>query len=122
MEERNPLLSIDAQMFALAAAAIASIIGVMTLQGIKEQQSGMYPGRDYGFIEGFPKISTAILLAVSIYFAYFANENHKSSPDNPRLTWLLVASVAALLAAVIRFDITYLPTTPTTARIEEEVQ
>lgn len=122
MEEKNPLLSIEAQMLALVAAAIASIIGVMTLQGIKEQQSGAYPGTDYGFIEGFPKISTAILLAVAVYFAYFANENHKLNPDNPRLTWLLAASIAALIAAVIRFDIAYLPATPTTARIEEEVQ
>lgn len=122
MGERNPLLSIEMQMLALAAAAIASIMGIMTLQGIKEQRSGAYPGKNYGFIEGFPRISTAILLAVAIYFAYFANENHKASPDNPRLAWLLAASIAALLAAFIRFDIAYLPTTPTTARLEEKVQ
>ncbi|ODU58347.1 MAG: hypothetical protein ABT01_00535 [Clostridium sp. SCN 57-10] len=122
MEEGNPLLSIETQMLALFGIIVASILGIMTLQGLKEQQSGVCPGKDYGFIDTLPKISTTILLATAVYFVYLAYQNHMARPDNPRLTWLMIASIAGLFGSVIRADIAYLSVMPTAARLEEEVE
>lgn len=122
VEEENPLLGLDAQMVALFAIIVATIISIMTLQGLKEQQSGVCPEKDYSFLKQLPKVSTAILLAAGLYFLYLAYHDHKANPENSRLNWLFIANLAAVTAALIRADIAYLPGTPSEAQLTEEVE
>ena len=47
--------SIDMQIAALVIMIIATTLSVIVLQGIKDQQEGLFPCRDYSFIDRLPR-------------------------------------------------------------------
>lgn len=100
--------SIDVQIAALMAVIIATALSIMVLQGIKDQQEGRYPCKDYSFIQELPRVSTAITAAVALYFLYLAWLDHKKNPESSTMTWLFVANALALGAASVKLDVLYL--------------
>lgn len=108
--ETSYLQSIDMQMAVLAATIIATVLAIIVLQGIKDQQAGLYPCKDYSFIGQLPRLSTAIMAAAALYFLYLAWEEHKRDPESKTLTLLFVANALAVGAAIVKLDVLY--TTP----------
>lgn len=111
--------SIDAQIAALMAVLVATVLSIIVLQWIKEQREGLCPCKDYSFIDKLPRVSTALTTLAAAYFLYLAWADHEQSPTNSTLTWLFVANAFALGAAAIKLDILY--TAPQTDRNIEDV-
>ena len=93
--------SIDMQIAALVIMIIATTLSVIVLQGIKDQQEGLFPCRDYSFIDRLPRISTAL------YFLYLAWMDHKQNSDSKTLSWLFIANAFAVGASAIKLDVLY---------------
>ena len=115
------LQSIDVQMAVLAATIVATALAIIVLQGIKDQQEGLFPCKDYSFIDKLPRVSTAILAAAALYFFYLAWEEHKGNPESKTLTLLFVANALAVGAAIVKLDVLY--TAPESdAELEEVIE
>ncbi len=113
--------SIDMQIAVLAATIVATVLAIMVLQGIKDQQEGLFPCKDYSFIGELPRVSTAILAAAALYFFYLAWEEHKRDPESKTLTLLFVANALAVGAAIVKLDVLY--TAPESdAEIEDVIE
>ena len=106
--------SIDMQIAALVIMIIATTLSVIVLQGIKDQQEGLFPCRDYSFIDRLPRISTALTALAALYFLYLAWMDHKQNPDSKTLPWLFIANAFAVGASAIKLDVLY------TAEVEGE--
>lgn len=99
--------SINMQIAALVIMIIATTLSVIVLQGVKDQQEGLFPCKDYSFIDRLPRISTALTALVALYFLYLAWMDHRQNPDSKTLSWLFIANAFAVGASAIKLDVLY---------------
>ncbi|WP_458862256.1 hypothetical protein [Acidaminobacterium chupaoyuni] len=119
--ETTWLESLDVQIFMLAVGGAATLLGMTTLEGIKEKNSGRCPDKNYDYLDTLPKINSVLILTVAVYFLYLAWMEDKRKSKNTLLSRLLLANIFAVAAAVIKTDAAYRPK-QTAVDIEEEVE
>ena len=99
--------SINMQIAALVIMIIATTLSVIVLQGVKDQQEGLFPCKDYSFIDRLPRISTALTALVALYFLYLAWMDHRQNPDSKTLSWLFIANAFAVGASAICISLSF---------------
>lgn|GEM_PF-6361708 len=118
----SSLESLDAQMAAVVLAIIANIMALMVLQGFKERLTEQCPDKDYGYLTTFPKITTAIFVGLSAYYLYLTWRQKGRRPDNNWITWLVVANVLALGAALMKMYVAWEQPAASTGVVEETIR
>lgn len=114
--------SLNMQMLVIFFTIVASMLAIATLQGIKEQQSGCFPNKDYSYLKTMTRVGVAITALSTAYFAYLAYLQRERNPEDTVLTWLFVANLFALGAVLIKLDVTYLNPDETDDDLEEELE
>lgn len=103
-EEKRPIESLDTQMLFILALMLANILTLAVLRGTKERQTGLFPDRDYSYLNSFPRVTAAITTAASAYFLYISWLAYRRSPATQNL-WIEAANALALLGAGIKANV-----------------
>ncbi len=124
--EREPpargLESLDTQMLMLFVSLVSGMLALAALQGLKEQELALCPGRDYGYLQKLSRGAVALGAAAALYFAYLAWAQHRRNPENSVLSWLFFANICAAAAVLIKLDMVYLHPDLSPEQLEEELE
>lgn len=115
------LQSIDTQILMLLVSIVAILISIAVLTGVKEQQSGCYPKKDYSYLQNLARLGIALTAISAVYFAWLAWQDRKRNPGDSTLSWIFLANLAAAAAVLIKFEITYFANQNQTPAQEDDV-
>lgn len=121
-QQNTGIESLNLQMIMIFFTIVASMLAIATLHGIKEQQSGCFPNKDYSYLKTLTRVGVAITALATLYFAYLAWLQRERNPEDTVLTWLFVANLFAVGAVLIKLDVTYLDQNATDDDLEEVLE
>lgn len=119
---KTGIASLDTQMLMMFASLVSGMLALAALQGLKEQESGQYPGKDYSYLETLSRASVALGAIAAIYFAYLAWLQRRQNPEDHVMQWLFFANVCAVAAVLIKLDMLYLHPSQSPDQLEEELE
>ena len=116
------LESLNAQMLMMFVSLISGMLALASLQGLKERELNLYPGKNYGYLQTLSRAAVAAGAAAALYFAYLAWVQHRRNPQNGVLGWLFFANLCAAAAVLIKLDMVYLHPDLSPDQLEEELE
>ena len=54
------LESLDTQMLMMFVSLVSGMLALASLQGLKEQELGLCPGKDYGYLQTLSRVAVAL--------------------------------------------------------------
>lgn len=120
--EAGGIYGLEMQIIMVVLGIIASVLAIITLQGIDEKKSEKCADKDYRYLVLLPKIGIVLSLIVAIYFMSFAYKEHQDKPENMSLNWIFYASLLVLAAVLIKTKIIFGAREPSDAVIEGVVE
>lgn len=116
------LESLNTQMLMMFVSLLSGMLALASLQGLREQELGLCPGKDYGYLQTLSRAAVALGAAAALYFAYLAWIQHRRNPKNGVLSWLFFANICAVAAVLIKLDMVYLHPDLSAEELEEELE
>jgi hypothetical protein len=116
------LESLDTQMLMMFVSLVSGMLALASLQGLKEQELGLCPGKDYGYLQTLSRVAVVLGAAAALYFAYLAWIQHRRNPQSGVLNWLFFANICAVAAVLIKLDMVYLHPDISVEQLEEELE
>lgn len=116
------IASLDTQMLMMFVSLASGMLALAALQGLKEQQSGRYPGKDYGYLQTLSRAAVTLGAVSAVYFAYLAWLQRRQNPGDHVMQWLFFANVCAVAAVLIKLDMLYLHPSLSPEQLEEELE
>ena len=124
-EEQTPVYGpegIHAQVAALAATLVSTLLSIGVLLGIEAQQQGRLPREAGSRLTALTRLGVTLTAAATFYFFCLAWRQKQEHPGSRAHRWLLFANLLSLGAVLIKLGITYSSQGQTAEDIEEVVE
>ena len=124
-EEQTPVYGpegIHAQVAALAATLVSTLLSSGVLLGIEAQQQGRLPREAGSRLTALTRLGVVLTAAATFYFFCLAWRQKQEHPGSRAHRWLLFANLLSLGAVLIKLGVTYSSQGQTAEDIEEAVE
>ena len=124
-EEQTPVYGpegIHAQVAALAATLVSTLLSIGVLLGIAAQQQGRLPREAGSRLTALTRLGVVLTAAATFYFFCLAWRQKQEHPGSRAHRWLLFANLLSLGAVLIKLGVTYSSQGQTAEDIEEAVE
>ena len=124
-EEQTPVYGpegIHAQVAALAATLVSTLLSIGVLLGIEAQQQGRLPREAGSRLTALTRLGVVLTAAATFYFFCLAWRQKQEHPGSRAHRWLLFANLLSLGAVLIKLGVTYSGQSQTAEDIEEAVE
>ena len=124
-EEQTPVYGpegIHAQVAALAATLVSTLLSIGVLLGIEVQQQGRLPREAGSRLTALTRLGVVLTAAATFYFFCLAWRQKQEHPGSRAHRWLLFANLLSLGAVLIKLGVTYSSQGQTAEDIEEAVE
>ncbi|HJA36059.1 MAG TPA: hypothetical protein H9666_06150 [Firmicutes bacterium] len=124
-EEQTPVYGpegIHAQVAALAATLVSTLLSIGVLLGIEAQQQGRLPREAGSRLTALTRLGVVLTAAATFYFFCLAWRQKQEHPGSRAHRWLLFANLLSLGAVLIKLGVTYSSQGQTAEDIEEAVE
>ncbi len=124
-EEQTPVYGpegIHAQVAALAATLVSTLLSIGVLLGIEAQQQGRLPREAGSRLTALTRLGVVLTAAATFYFFCLAWRQKQEHPGSRAHRWLLFANLLSLGAVLIKLGVTYSGQGQTAEDIEEAVE
>ena len=124
-EEQTPVYGpegIHAQVAALAATLVSTLLSIGVLLGIEAQQQGRLPREAGSRLTALTRLGVVLTAAATFYFFCLAWRQKQVHPGSRAHRWLLFANLLSLGAVLIKLGVTYSGQSQTAEDIEEAVE
>ena len=124
-EEQTPVYGpegIHAQVAALAATLVSTLLSIGVLLGIEAQQQGRLPREAGSRLTALTRLGVVLTAAATFYFFCLAWRQKQEPPGSRAHRWLLFANLLSLGAVLIKLGVTYSSQGQTAEDIEETVE
>ena len=124
-EEQTPVYGpegIHAQVAALAATLVSTLLSMGVLLGIEAQQQGRLPREAGSRLTALTRLGVVLTAAATFYFFCLAWRQKQEHPGSRAHRWLLFANLLSLGAVLIKLGVTYSGQGQTAEDIEEAVE
>lgn len=124
-EEQTPVYGpegIHAQVAALAATLVPTLLSIGVLLGIEAQQQGRLPREAGSRLTALTRLGVVLTAAATFYFFCLAWRQKQEHPGSRAHRWLLFANLLSLGAVLIKLGVTYSSQGQTAEDIEEAVE
>ena len=124
-EEQTPVYGpegIHAQVAALAATLVSTLLSIGVLLGIEAQQQGRLPREAGSRLTALTRLGVVLTAAATFYFFCLAWRQKQEHPGSRAHPWLLFAHLLSLGAVLIKLGVTYSSQGQTAEDIEEAVE
>ena len=124
-EEQTPVYGPEgshAQVAALAATLVSTLLSSGVLLGIEAQQQGRLPREAGSRLTALTRLGVVLTAAATFYFFCLAWRQKQEHPGSRAHRWLLFAILLSLGAVLIKLGVTYSSQGQTAEDIEEAVE
>ena len=108
-EEQTPVYGpegIHAQVAALAATLVSTLLSIGVLLGIEAQQQGRLPREAGSRLTALTRLGVVLTAAATFYFFCLAWRQKQEHPGSRAHRWLLFANLLSLGAVLIKLGVT----------------
>lgn len=97
---------IDGQILSSYMGIIAFIIAIIAQFGFKEKETGIYPNKNYDYLNTLVKINVVIVAFVALYFLYVSYVEYEKN-KTLGLELFIIANILAVVTIAIKMYVIF---------------